>query len=277
MQTWTLKAELDSRGLTVEQAAMVCGMDYATMGVLYGGGKTLPRLALKVAKALKLTREQARQIGKALDRHVWCRANSGLPAPHPTDVRETWYEQIREPGVVMDAVSTKPVWLNLGAVALWLWQQGRDAEVGEWISERGCAEQKVNYIDNAAIRRAKIEEIESRYGIPIEVAECEQSMKHVVVKGKWYMDPVAIFRGRQQKGLAKYQVVRLYAERFGSGQPKTYKYVYNMMKNGEDGQGVSLGAAQRLCELLGMDLHNDVRLNIMLRRSKQGEKDEPEE
>lgn len=96
---WTLAQELKDRGMTVRQAAMACGMDMATMTVLADGGKTLPQLALKVARGLGLKREQARQIGQALDATRWPkkqRDGMGLAVPQKIDIDKEWWRRVPE-------------------------------------------------------------------------------------------------------------------------------------------------------------------------------------
>ncbi len=66
-----IRNKLEEKGLTVQQAAKLCGVTGATMTVLEDGWQTIPSLAIKVARGLELTQEEARKIGHVLSRSRW--------------------------------------------------------------------------------------------------------------------------------------------------------------------------------------------------------------
>ena len=99
---WTLKGELEKRGMTVEDACKACGMGMKTMDILVNGGVTMPTLALKVGRGLGLKQSQVKQLGKPLDRRNWPEYEGqrkwteecGLPVPDKTDLDEQWWRRL---------------------------------------------------------------------------------------------------------------------------------------------------------------------------------------
>lgn len=269
MDGWTLKQELQNRGMNLEQAARACGMDYATMGTLIAGGKTLPRLALKVAKGLHLTQQQAKTLGQPLDRKVWTKPNNGLPRPNPIDISPTWYERIKLDGSVGGTFQDRPVWLDIESIARYLWEMNRD--VTAFVSEKGCTEQYINSIITDAVRAAAIEKVEKKWDVPPEIAETRHSLQGAVIKVRWSLDEELIAKTLHEKRLSRGDVVEMYKKRFNITGNNAADYIRRILRNGDKG-GITLQAANRVCEVLGLDPHRDIEMRFVVQTTKREEK-----
>ncbi|MBE5803342.1 MAG: hypothetical protein E7316_02410 [Clostridiales bacterium] len=87
-----------------------------TFEILLGGGVTLPQLALKAGKGLKLTQEETRQLGKPLDKTSW----DAKKLPYkPIDVDPMWYKHMR-----CKAEEPEAAWMNREALLQLLLEQG---------------------------------------------------------------------------------------------------------------------------------------------------------
>lgn len=101
MAVWTLAGELEKRGMTLPEACLRCGMDYKTMTILVNGGRTLPSLALKVGRGLKLKPTQVKRLGQPLRGKAWPRTKAqmradkeGLPLVDKVEFDEDWWKQL---------------------------------------------------------------------------------------------------------------------------------------------------------------------------------------
>lgn len=90
-ETYWLKQLLKECKLTPAAAARQCGVSFDTMAILLGGRPTLPCLALKVGKGLRLTQEQVKLLGQHLRSPNWGR--NGLPKPPPEDTDPEWWRR----------------------------------------------------------------------------------------------------------------------------------------------------------------------------------------
>lgn len=89
-----MKTRLEELGITAQQAASICDISGTTMEIVVSGYPTLPQIAIKIAKGLGLTREEAKPLGQALDAKKWGR--DGLPKANPVDADPEWYKAIPE-------------------------------------------------------------------------------------------------------------------------------------------------------------------------------------
>lgn len=131
MEYQTIIAEkLKEKGLTVQEAAKLCGVTGQTMSVLNDGWKTLPSLAIKVARGLGLKPEEAREIGHVLNRRTWERLENRKL--RDMDFRENWWEKIHtnEPEEKVDTFYSRKeatrkqrkdagIFINVLAVSEW--------------------------------------------------------------------------------------------------------------------------------------------------------------
>lgn len=122
--------KLKEKGLTVQEAAKLCGVTGQTMSVLNDGWKTLPSLAAKVARGLDLKPEEAREIGHVLNRRNWERLENRKF--RDVDFRENWWEKIHahEPEEKVDSFYSRKeatrkqrkdagIFINVLAVSEW--------------------------------------------------------------------------------------------------------------------------------------------------------------
>lgn len=149
-RTW-LRIRLDELGMTTAEAAAVCGVSVATMGIVVGGSPTLPQLAIKIGKGLRLTREEVKPLGKPLDARLWGR--DGLPKPPKVDVDPEWYKAL--PQKYRDSADSVPEingYIDVKAVLNRLMAMGKDIDA---ISGAlgGYTMRKVNERSQAARRR----------------------------------------------------------------------------------------------------------------------------
>lgn len=261
-QPWTLAQEMQRRGMNPQEFAKFCRIDYATMGILLSGGQTMPSIAIKVARACHLTPEQAKKIGKALNKKTWLKENSGLPRPKRIDVTENWYD-LMNAKTAKEVYTGKSIYLDTGGVALWMWKNGRD--VRPWLTRCGMTEQKVNTIKGDETRLEAIKEIEARYDIPPNIAETERCMKGVLELFRFNIGAANMDNIMKEKGIGRPELTRRYMALYQKGwtYKQTYSYICKLLANGGYGNGLTIEAATELAGCLEIDLHKDAQAVIL--------------
>lgn len=209
MSEWTLAKELQQRGITPEEAAHRTGLDGVTLGYLLAGYQTLPQFALMVGKGLGLTQEQTRTLGKPLDRRIWLR--EGYPKPSKVDIDPLWYKTIRsaDPGE-----EAPPVWLDIGAAALWLWSHGKDPEI--IASCNGSTIGKVNRLAKHNLRMTRIIQLEAQYGLPPEAVETTEDLTRAVFSVRYLLNAAHVRAVMRRDALTPTWMTRRWMQETGS-------------------------------------------------------------
>lgn len=161
-----IRDKLAKMGLSVSEAAKLCGITPETMGVLDGGGQTLPSLAARVARGLGLTSEEARQIGHALDLKAW-RKRADESARGGIDFDPLWYEHYNR----QDADKYRPPAAYLAISPLAEWCGKHCTSVNEVLktvqpdTDKPLTVSRVNYDSNAEVRADIIRRVAEHTGM----------------------------------------------------------------------------------------------------------------
>lgn len=272
MSDWTLAGELKKRGMSITDACKLCKMDRPTMEILVGGGKTLPQLALKVAKAMHLTKEQAKTLGQPLKSPNWMKRDSGMGTPKRINIMEHWYNALDKDKPAEDEGKHRR-WIDAAAVARWLWTSKQDLSV--WYNNQGFKFGDVNQIRTDKVRHMRIAEAEEIMGLPPEVMETDRDMGNVVVQVRFQLNKGRIDRMTGGKKLDITTMIDRYMAVRGNvtNRKSAGNAVHDLMDKLELGKPVTSNVLKNICAVWQLPMYEVADLVVWQHTRVGGEAD----
>ena len=242
---------ISKRGMTREQAFNASGLSRSTFDILMGGGVTLPQLALKIGKGLRLNQDEVKQLGKPLNKETW----EAQKLPYKSiDVDPHWYRQI---GKKLDkSLDAYEMYLDKAALVQELLARGMDystffnahPEVGN--VNRGTPER----------RRKLIAYIAELLGVEPSKLETPHYY-HGNVEQRFLIRKDDLEKAMQLRGMDRVELAKATWTPEDATKTPTRRMV-KMWQTIEDGDTVTVWLAEKIAEVLGVEVIDfaDVRM-----------------
>lgn len=254
MQETPLKEMLRKRGMTYEQGLKASGLTRRTFDILIGGGVTLPQLALKVGKGLKLTQEEVKLLGQPLDKASWDAKKLPYKA---VDVDPKWYKKLRGRGEVSDET-----WLNREAMLKTLLERGMDQKEFYALHPELHNANQANEED----RRQLISQMEAELGLP-EGSLATSKLTKGQMEIMYLVKQAAVEELMRQKGLSRIQLARAMWMP-GNDERTPSRRMSDLWQHIEAGEVVSKARAELLARTLEVEVEEiaEVKIRTKARR-----------
>lgn len=238
--------------MTSEQALKASGLSRRTFEILLGGGVTLPQLALKVGKALKLTQEEVKQLGKPLAKASW----DAQKLPYkPIDVDPEWYRKLRG-----NVEAKDEVWVDRKALLQILLERGID--------------QKTFYDQYPGLRTMNYCQMESRMELIKQISEALGVPEEKLTSYKRQIGSVeamyTIRQGRVEALMRERNMNRLQLAGAmwpnGGNERTPYRRLNRMWEKIRAGEPVSKLRAEAIARVLEVEVKDIADIAIRFRR-----------